>query len=92
MSKESTGWELIERVDEKDGDTAILECRMLVTDTMLLSFAYFFITLREQDSQVDLFLASQDALEVMLVSESVSESLTLRTELTDVTLVSEDTY
>ena len=39
-----------------------------------------------------LFLASQDALEVMLVSESVSESLTLRTELTDVTLVSEDTY
>ena len=38
------------------------------------------------------FLASQDALEVMLVSESVSESLTLRTELTDVTLVSEDTY
>ena len=41
---------------------------------------------------VALFLASQDALEVMLVSESVSESLTLRTELTDVTLVSEDTY
>ena len=38
------------------------------------------------------FLASQDALEVMLVSQSVSESLTLRTELTDVTLVSEDTY
>ena len=34
------------------------------------------------------FLASQDALEVMLVSESV----TLRTDLTDVTLVSEDTY
>ena len=38
-----------------------------------------------------LFLASQDALEVMLVSESVSQSVTLRTELTDVTLVSEDT-
>ena len=35
-----------------------------------------------------IFLASQDALEVVLVSESV----TLRTELTDVTLVSEDTY
>ena len=35
-----------------------------------------------------LFLASQDALEVMLVSEL----LTLRTKLTDVTLVSEDTY
>ena len=33
------------------------------------------------------FLASQDALEVMLVSEL----LTLRTKLTDVTLVSEDT-
>ena len=41
---------------------------------------------------LDVFLASQDALEVMLVSESVSESLTLRTELTDVTLVSDDTY
>ena len=38
------------------------------------------------------FLASQDALEVMLVSQSVSQSVTLRTELTDVTLVSEDTY
>ena len=35
------------------------------------------------------FLASQDALEVIM---SVSESVTLRTELTDVTLVSEDTY
>ena len=38
------------------------------------------------------FLASQDALEVVLVSQSVSQSVTLRTELTDVTLVSEDTY
>ena len=38
------------------------------------------------------FLASQDALEVMLVSQSVSQSVTLRTKLTDVTLVSEDTY
>ena len=35
------------------------------------------------------FLASQDALEVIV---SLSELLTLRTELTDVTLVSEDTY
>ena len=35
------------------------------------------------------FLASQDALEVIV---SVSEWVTLRTELTDVTLVSEDTY
>ena len=36
------------------------------------------------------FLASQDALEVMLVSQSVSQSVTLRTKLTDVALVSED--
>ena len=40
-----------------------------------------------------MFLASQDALEVIVwVSEWVSESVTLSTELTDVTLVSEDTY
>ena len=40
-----------------------------------------------------LFLASQDALEVIVsVTEWVSEWVTLRTELTDVTLVSEDTY
>ena len=39
------------------------------------------------------FLASQDALEVIVsLSEWVSQSVTLRTELTDVTLVSEDTY
>ena len=35
------------------------------------------------------FLASQDAIEVVV---SVSQSVTLRTELTDVTLVSEDTF
>ena len=34
-------------------------------------------------------LASQDALEVIV---SLSQSVTLRTKLTDVTLVSEDTY
>ena len=40
-----------------------------------------------------LFLASQDALEVIVsLSQWVSEWVTLRTELTDVTLVSEDTY
>ena len=39
-------------------------------------------------STLFLFLASQDPLEVM----SVSRWVTLRTELTDVTLVSEDTY
>ena len=38
------------------------------------------------------FLASWDAIEPTWVSQSVSELLTLRTELTDVTLVSEDTY
>ena len=39
------------------------------------------------------FLASQDALEVIVsLSESVSQWVTLRTDLTDVTLVSEDTY
>ena len=38
------------------------------------------------------FLASQDALEVMLVSQWVTEWVTLRAKLTDVTLVSEDTY
>ena len=37
-----------------------------------------------------LFLASQDALEVMGVSESLSESSLA--DLTDVTLVSDDTY
>ena len=40
---------------------------------------------------VIIFLASQDALEVMLVSEWVSQ-WHCWTELTDVTLVSEDTY
>ena len=42
----------------------------------------------EQHVSQEQFLASQDALEVMLVSEL----LTLRTELTDVTLVSENNY
>ena len=41
-------------------------------------------------SSRNVFLASQDALEVMLVSESVSQWVTLRTKLTDVALVSED--
>ena len=35
-----------------------------------------------------LFLASQDAIEVMFVTDS----LTVSTDLTDVTLVSDDTY
>ena len=67
MSKESTGWKLVERVDEKDGDTAILECRVLVTDAMLLSFAFSLITLREQDSQVDLFFQGRWEVEDCLL-------------------------
>ena len=37
------------------------------------------------------FLASQDALEVMLLSEWVSEWVGVSIDLTDVTLVSDDT-
>ena len=43
-----------------------------------------------QQNLKNLFLASQDALEVMYVSESVSEGTDR--DFTDVTLVSEDTY
>ena len=43
----------------------------------------------ENDKKRGQFLASQDALEVIV---SLSEWVTLRTELTDVTLVREDTY
>ena len=38
------------------------------------------------------FLASPDALEVMLVTDSLSHSLSISTGLADVTLVSNDTY
>ena len=38
------------------------------------------------------FLASQDALEVMRVTESLSHSLSVSIDFTDVTLVSDDTY
>ena len=38
------------------------------------------------------FLASQDALEVMRVSESVSQWVSVSIDFTDVTLVSDDTY
>ena len=56
------------------------EENLLAQKTMFLSFS-------------PSFLASQDALEVIVwVSQWVSEWVTLRTELTDVTLVSEDTY
>ena len=39
-----------------------------------------------------LFLASQDAIEVMFVMDSLTHWLIVCTDLTDVTLVSEDTY
>ena len=54
MSKESTVWKLVMRIGGLDCDTAILECRMLVTDAMLLNFAFIVFTLHEQDSQVHL--------------------------------------
>ena len=38
------------------------------------------------------FSASQDAMEVMFVSEWVSELLIVSIDLSDVTLVSDDTY
>ena len=41
---------------------------------------------------ISIFLASQDALEVMGVTESLTHSLSVSTDLTDVTLVSDDTY
>ena len=38
------------------------------------------------------FLASQDALEVMFVTDSLTDLLIVSTDFTDVTMVSEDTY
>ena len=38
------------------------------------------------------FLASPDALEVIVVSYSLSPLLIVSTDMTDVTLVSDDTY
>ena len=56
-------------------------------------FINYFFSFLFFSQYFQVFLASQDALEVIVsVSESVSQSLTLRTELTDVTLVSEDMY
>ena len=42
-------------------------------------------------SKLTLFLASQDALEVMSVTHSLTESLDVSIDLTDMTLVSDDT-
>ena len=41
---------------------------------------------------VGLFLASQDAIEVMFVTEYLTTWLIVSIDLTDVTLVSDDTY
>ena len=45
-----------------------------------------------QDILINLFLAPQDALEVMRVTHSLTESLDVSIDFTDVTLVSDDTY
>ena len=50
------------------------------------------VPFRSYIRHITTFLASWDAIEPTWVTQSVSQSLTLRTELTDVTLVSEDTY
>ena len=39
-----------------------------------------------------IFLASQDAIEVMSVTDSLTHSVIVRIDLTDVTLVSDDNY
>ena len=44
-----------------------------------------------QIGAVSIFLASQDALEVMRVTESLTHLLSVSVDFTDVTLVSEDT-
>ena len=44
------------------------------------------------DPSSAIFLASPDALEVIVVSYSLTESVSVSTDLTDVTLVSDDTY
>ena len=72
-------------------------CLLISYYYVRISFCCHFISLSCRHKFLSVvvfltFLASQDALEVMLESESVSQSVTLRTKLTDVTLVSEDTY
>ena len=42
-------------------------------------------------SDMFVFLASQDALEVMRVTDSLTDSLDVSIDFTDVTLVSDDT-
>ena len=50
------------------------------------------VALREKLKKPDPFLASQDALEVMRVTESLTNLLSVSIDFTDVTLVSDDTY
>ena len=45
-----------------------------------------------QKNPQHIFLASPDALEVIVVTHSLTESLSVSTDFTDVTLVSDDTY
>ena len=52
----------------------------------------FCLTNIPQTMVTQQFLASPDALEVIVVTESLSHSLSVSTDLTDVTLVSDDTY
>ena len=56
----------------------------------------FKIQIRTEHNQTNticlVFLASQDALEVMLITHLLSHSLSVSIHFTDVTLVSDDTY
>ena len=45
-----------------------------------------------ENFQIIPYLASQDALDVMRVSESVSQWVSVSIDFTDVTLVSDETY
>ena len=59
----------------------VVTCALLYSFVLLVSFCLFLI-----------FLASPDALEVIVVSYSLPDLLSVSTDLTDVTLVSDDTY
>ena len=50
------------------------------------------MTLMTMISTLKVFLASQDALEVMRVTESLTDWVSVSIDFTDVTLVSDDTY
>ena len=50
------------------------------------------IGLEKSEREWTALLASPDALEVIVVTDLLTESLSVSTDLTDVTLVSDDTY